>query len=329
MFRALMRRVDCELKSWGSIALAALLVLVWGCGGASQPAATPPEAPAGADTGVPERRELDLGDAADERLAFLVTRGSTDPEEEVVFYWSGHIYASIPADPHATATAHFGSPILRFEGYNVARFLPVEGGHRMLSREVTVYEDLAGNILDCWNNGPLAGQHASDVTVMQVWNDPVNFTIAGADHVELGQQVMWHVDVVIAYPSPLPVADYPSYSAGNTYESAELFNFYVSRDDLEDPSLSTAPVSISWTRVGQFLPWMQMGQAPGQLIYHARGAKLVDGWDALPERLRQYVEEKHPEYRHAPTADSSPNATSWRRFKTIYDAGEYADTCSN
>jgi hypothetical protein len=199
----------------------------------------------------------------------------------------------------------------------------------MLSREVTVYEDLAGNILECWNNGVLGASVPANVTVMQVWNDPVNFTIGGAEHVELGDQVMWNVDVVIAYPSPLSVADYPSYSAGNTYESAELFNFYVDRSTLEDPSLSSVPASISWTRVGQFLPWMQMGQAPGRLIYHARGAKLAGGWDALPDKLRRYVEERHPEYRHAPTQDTSPNATSWRRFKAIYDAGEYEDTCSN
>ena len=306
-----------------SLYIALLLGTTWGCatnantvdsGGPSSP-------PSG------ERRPLDLDDPGDRGLAFLLTRGSTDPEEEVVFYWSGAIMVSRSADPAAAPTRDFGAPVLRFEGYNIARFAPSGDGHRMLSREITVYENSRGDIIDCFDSRAIGG--SAPVRVLHVSNDPVNFTIGAAPFVEHGDELIFNLEVQLAYPSLLPVAEYPRYSASNTYQSVELFNLYVDRADLEDATSTSAPVSISWTRVGQFLPWMQLGQSPGHLIYHARGYKLAGGWDDLPERLKVFVRERAPAYRHAPSSDESPNATSWGVFKAAYDAGEYHDSCAD
>ena len=56
---------------------------------------------------------------------------------------------------------------------NVARFIPVENGFRMLSREVAYYLDEEGKIVDClsldWRDEP--------VRVLHIANDPVNFTL--------------------------------------------------------------------------------------------------------------------------------------------------------
>ena len=60
---------------------------------------------------------------------------------------------------------------------------------------------------------------------------------------------------------------------------------YVAREDLEDTTIRSAPVNISWTRVGQYLPWMQMGDRPGKLVYHVRGYKVLKGLEALPPKL--------------------------------------------
>ena len=194
-------------------------------------------------------------------------------------------------------------------------------------REMAVYKDLSGRILNCWNNRPLGLGQAEYVPVVHVFNDPVNHTITGGSANRLGDDVTWNLEVMLRYPSPLPIADYPENSASNTYQASELFNFYAKMSDLNDPDLDTVPVNISWTRVGQFLPWMKAGQTPGKLIYHTYGKKLLGGFDELPEDIKAYVLDVAPEYAQAPLTDESPNATSWKVFRRLVQTGQYQETC--
>jgi hypothetical protein len=145
--------------------------------------------------------------------------------------------------------------------------------------------------------------------------------------VDLGEQIAWPVRVALAYPSPLDVVRYPRYSAGNTYESSELFTFFVDRRALADDRLASVPAVISWTRVGQFLPWMRMGQTPGVLVYHAAGRKLEHGFADVPPALASFVRSRAPEFEHPPANDDRPNQTSWARFRSLLDRGVDVDRC--
>ncbi|WNG27845.1 DUF1838 domain-containing protein [Cystobacter fuscus] len=280
--------------------------------------------------GEPETRTpLDLSKPGDTLLGFVKTRGSIDPEQEVVFYWTGFIYSSVQES--SLPVTRSNKVLFKFEGYNITRFQKTAEGYQQLSREASFYEDpTTGEILECWNN-PLNGR---SVSVVHVWNDPVNNRFGEKDasllaHTEDGDRVVYSTDILLAYPSPLPVAQYPDYSGGNLYQAAELFNFYVSRAALEDSRLVTVPADISWTRVGPYLPWMQMGSQPGQLIYQTHGRKLMGGWAELPPHLRDYVTRSFPEYQHAPTEwpAGQGNATSWRYFKQLVDSGQYKPSC--
>jgi hypothetical protein len=281
--------------------------------------------------GVTVIERLDLTKPADNLKAFVKVRGSLDPQQEVVFYWSGTIY-SLVAEPNVFPPQKTNKRLFRFEGFNVARFVPTADGYQMLSREAAFYEDPdTGEILDCWRN-PLNGK---DVSVLHVWNDPVNFdwkasTWTPAVYQELGGKVMFASDVLLAYPSPLPVASYPEYSAGNTYQGVELFNFYTPRAALDLAVVPSAPADISWTRIGQYLPWMQMGQDPGFVVYQTRGQKLMGGYSALPAKIRDFVEARKPEFARAPTdwPAGQRNMTSWTYFRTEVAAGRYEPTCS-
>ncbi|MBO86159.1 MAG: hypothetical protein CL927_12440 [Deltaproteobacteria bacterium] len=252
-------------------------------------------------------------------------------DDEVVYYWTGAIYNQVEADPYGEAVSDWGSPILRFEGFNIARFRNRGGGvYDMLTREITVYQNMGGRIIDCWNNGAAGVEDREDVAVVHVQNDPVNFQVSGTDYVEVGDHISFSFEVQLAYESALTVDEYPDHSAGNTYQSMEMFNFYASRADLEDDSQQSVPAHISWTRVGQYLPWMKMGQTPGKLVYHAQGYKVMDGWDGLPEDLKDWVLTNAPEYQHAPERwGSGENMTSWRYFDEIVRAGEYDGRCSD
>ena len=270
---------------------------------------------------------IDLSDPEQNLEAFVKMRGSLDPEEETVFYWTGAIYKYNDADPVASPlTSYHSEPILYFEGFNIGRFEKIsDQEYQFLSREISVYKNRAGKIIDCWSNRPLGG--SENVRVVHVQNDPVNFVIGGANYREMDDMVIWNMEIFLSYPSALNIDDYPNVSAGNTYQSIELFNFYSQREDLEDPTLDSVPVHLSWTRFGQHLPWMRMGMEEGKLVYHTTGYKVLGGFDDLPQDLQEWTLQNAPEYQHAPERYVYPNVTSWKYMKQIMDSGEYDPEC--
>ncbi|MDI2130405.1 DUF1838 family protein [Yinghuangia seranimata] len=252
----------------------------------------------------------DLRDPADNLESFVRARASLGPEDTVV-WWTGHVHTQAPGENHRT--------LFRFEGFNVGRTVAVDGGHRFLAREAAFYQDPAtGEILDSWAN-PFTGE---DVEVLHIWNDPVNMELLldgprgpwRAPVTELGDDVMWAQDILLAYPSPLPVAKFPENSADDVYRAMELFQFFCRRSDLDRPDLPSVPCHFSWARLSPWLPWMRMGARPGGLVFHCHGKKL-GGYDELPERLRAYVAEHEPHFASAPKEWSVPNVTSWSYFR--------------
>ena len=273
---------------------------------------------------------LDFERAKDNATSFLKMRGSLDETEEVVFYWHGTIYNKETADPfESPITSYSSNPILTFEGYNIARFEKInDTEYQMLSREITIYKNLFGDIINCFDNYNIGVENPSFVPVVHIQNDPINYVLGESSYKELGDLIVWDMDLFLSYPSPLPVEDYPLYSAGDTYQSIEIFDIYSDRSDLEDPQQTTVPVQLSWVRHGQYLPWMQAGQKEGNLVYHAQGYKVLEGWEGLPEELKVWTEENAPEYKHAPEADTNgPNTTSWRYMKRLLDQGAYPSSC--
>ncbi len=123
--------------------------------------------------------------------------------------------------------------IFGFEGLNVSRLVQdAEAGpdaYRLLTREAAFYLDPdSREILETWQ----------DLPVVHVWNDPANqkwrpFPVPTTD---LGDQVCFSLEIPLAYPSPLPVAEYPVHSAGDTYKALELFQFFADRADLAGPA---------------------------------------------------------------------------------------------
>ena len=62
----------------------------------------------------------------------------------------------------------------------------------------------------------------------------------------------------------------------------------------------------SWSRVGPFLPWMEMGSEEGGLVYSAPFVKLSDV-DQLPSQLLGWMIENYPDYLHPPRNCTVPN----------------------
>lgn len=247
---------------------------------------------------------------------FIKTRGSLVPGEEFVFWWVGDIYDLVEEQ----SARHLFS----FEGYNIGRMVRVDGGWRMLTREVGIYKDpQSGEILDTWQN-PYTG---STNTCVHVWNDPVNqeFLLNSqrgkfkVPTTRSGDDMYWHAEVFLKYKSPISRSEYPDNVASDMYQSAEMFQFFTKASELraDEPS---ADCQISWVRVGQWLPWMEMGDTPGRLVYHCRGKRLEGGYNDLSNTVRDFIERDHPEYASAPVDFTTPNETSWTYMRKLLEA---------
>jgi hypothetical protein len=52
--------------------------------------------------------------------------------------------------------------------------------------------------------------------------------------------------------------------------------------------------------VGQWLPFMEMGNRHGVMVYHSDAYKLLNGLDDIPSAIRSYTEKHHPKYLESP-----------------------------
>lgn len=258
---------------------------------------------------------LDLSDPAELVDAYVRTVGDTSGEESFV-YASVVVLGMTPDEQ--------GKKLFGLEVLGASRFVKIDGGYQRLHREVGLYTDLeTGDVLAGWTN-PYLGR---DVEVIHIQNDPVNFqyTVAQQDtgrrilYDDFGSHIAFHREIPLRYPSPLDRAGYPRHSAGDWYVAAELFNSFARRDELEDRSKTSVAEFGTWSRVGPWLPWMEMADRPGHLLYHGRSTKLMSGPGELPPKVLQYIEANMPEYLHAPTVMASPNQTSWTYFKQVLD----------
>ena len=261
--------------------------------------------------------KLNLNNPEDNLTAFAKVRGSMDSTEEVIFYANGAIYGFVGGERD--------KPLMGFEMFNIGKLIP-KGPHNyeLLTNEVLLYTDInTGAVLDSFLN-PYTGVK---IPVVHVWNSPVNqkFELEGrfgkwkVNHNKYRDDVLcFNSDIFLFYPSPLSVAAFPNNSQSDNYEAAELFQFFFSEKELNNSKLTSVPSTISWTRIGPWLPWLEMGQRSGNLVYQGAGYKLSGkDFNKMPSKLTEYVLKNNPIYRHAPEVFTAPNETSWTYFKKL------------
>jgi hypothetical protein len=78
---------------------------------------------------------------------------------------------------------------------------------------------------------------------------------------------------------------------------------------------------LAWYRVGQWLPWMKMGERPGSLIFSTYGWRIKN-LDDLPDILKRMLERpEYALYREPPPADDTrPMADEYAYFQRIMQA---------
>jgi Protein of unknown function (DUF1838) len=244
---------------------------------------------------------------------WVKTRSSLDSSQSTFLIWMGKIYAFIPGEKRKL--------LFKIFGMSVSRCIATEEGKwDFTSRELTYYlNPETGEILNKWEN-PWTGE---TVAVMHVANNPVQGEFKGKIPAQVeGDSTTFVFDIFPTYPNPL-AADpkFAEYSPQQIYQAAELFKLTVPTADLENSALSSvSQLKLSWDRIGQWLPWMKMGDRPGQLIYSATGRKVND-FTELPQWLQDEINTRLPLYKDAPKSCLDvEDMTSWLYFQQDFDA---------
>jgi len=273
---------------------------------------------------APPDPELDLDDRDTNYMAMLKIRGDLSGKD-FIFAFPGVAWGSVPGEGYR--------PLFKTFGIGAGRIEEVPEGWRIYNREVLYYMDLeTGKVLDQWSNPFLGGRK---VDVFHIANDPVNgvFTREGSSvlappypYIAYGDCIAFRWDFFIYRPSHMSRAEYPVYSAGDMDQHAELWGIQGRRSDVLNPDITSGECTLSWSRIAQWLPFMEMGNTPGSMIFHSACIKLLGGVSELPRYMLDYTEKHYTKYLEAPTEWNGPIMTSAQgEFKKMIDAKKAAD----
>ena len=282
----------------------------------------------------------------------------------------------------ATDPRRHGARLFGFEGYNVRWLTSSPNANELLyaSREIVFYTDpRTGEIVNSWKN-PWTGETVPVTPVMNEYMDAprgtADFANPSRPQEEFGLNYASNGDVFPNYDLKTQFAQSDNMNVANDgqYSSAELFDFYLPKDSVRElrcadivlnqpqdkkskkkmwywwlcpgsqaKRLDWAPRgTVSWSRVGPWLPWMGMSEVAsnsrhvaGVLVYHVRSETRTQFEDmpvAFRNRMQQWFDNgalglqtigfeawKRPvnyeEYQPTHPRNNGKNDTTWSVFK--------------
>lgn len=249
--------------------------------------------------------------------------------ETTIGFWQGSFFSRVEGERDRKLFGVIGVNVRQCKNLHDPERGP---GFRSVSREIMLYLDPeTGEVLKTWTN-PWTGE---EVDVIHVANDPVNMRRPLFAYGEDGKPFRFRgtfmngrVFAPSAYPlfykNPLG-GDYQEY-IGGTYHATEFFADYAYEDDVLDPEVKKLDrMTLAWTRVADWLPWMKMGDRVGVMFTSTVGGR-VPSIEDLPEPLLSELKGNYPEYMTPPPLDDDrPNRTSWMAVKDHVDAKRAAE----
>jgi hypothetical protein len=262
--------------------------------------------------------ELDLDDPDVNFNAMLKIRGDI-AEKDFFFAFPGVAWAMVPQEGNYKCFQTFGIGAGRIE--------KVGEDWRIYNREVVYYLDPdTGEILTEWSNPLLGGKK---VEVFHIANDPVNgvFKRQGSwvlsppyPYIAYGDDIVFQWDFFIYRQADMQRAEYPLYSSGDMDQHAELWGIQGRKSDVLNPDITSGQCTLSWSRVAGWVPFMEMGNSPGNMVFHSHCVKLLGGVTELPRYILDYTEKHYPKYLSAPTEWNGPQMTSqYEEFRKHID----------
>ncbi len=267
---------------------------------------------------------LDLSDPNDALMTTRKVLCSLTDGKPTVLTWTGKVYSHIQGEPdrHLFNIEGFSNRNCKTYQDDVRGY-----GFRIVAREIVLYLDPETNeVLRMWDN-PWSGEQ---VKVVQTANDPMSvpFPFYALDEDGIGHEfegtfrngkVFTIAEKILFYDNPLG-GDYQQY-VGGMYHASEVFYFFMNEAELLDATNDEVmDLTMTYSRVAPWMPWMQMGGRQGVMYFHAAGQK-IPGFEGLSDRMKQEVATYHPIFADPPSLDDfRPMVNSWSVFKQLIDS---------
>jgi hypothetical protein len=305
--------------------IAAMLAAPVAAGVAARASASTPAGPSGFRTG-----RLDLTKPVDNLTGLLKLQADL-AGKPVIAGFPGKAWAWVPGEGNVHLFNTYGIGASRLE------WSAADEVWRLYHREVLYYCDAQSNeIMDSWRN-PLTERR---VEVLHILNDPVNRVYSlkpgpfapPYPYFAEGDRLVFQLDILRGTEkSPMSRKDYPLHAQQDLYQSGELWAIGGSLAEVNDPRITSANCHTAWARVSMWLPFMEMGNRPGQMIYHSQSFKLMGGVADLPPNIRAYTEKHFPKYLEPPTewTGLARNETTWSYSKRVIDERRAAGKVAN
>lgn len=215
---------------------------------------------------------------ADAQLRALIRIQGNIEERDAPWWYFGRIYGIVPGQAPL--------PLVRFEGLEIMRFSPVDGGAFTANGVTTSYfQDLRSKAVLTEFDNPYT-RRTVKVTPNQLGGTSqpgYHYSVEGVRPMAIAADA-WDEDLHIVwdrYGDQIWLSHDRTYPPGLPQPLGEASFMRASVREVLDWDLSAVPASFSSTFISPWPVWMDMAGHEGHVMWHAEGVKLPD-IDALP-----------------------------------------------
>jgi len=224
-----------------------------------------------------------------ENLEGMLRMTASLEQEDVPWWFDGTIFGIVgEAEP---------KPLVRFEGWEVYWVRPVENNaYELTGHTVSFFYDIeTGKMLDTFDN-PYTGKRNKVEAAVQGGGAGFgfNYSINGVRLTKLLDKLpdkplllQWSSvrDVIWMHAET-------AYPPGMKQPRKQRQTMFAPLDDFVNREIRNLPTTFSATVFENWPGWMDMGDLPGHVIWHASGAK-IGSLDELPGDFRARLERDH------------------------------------
>ena len=252
----------------------------------------------GGALGLPEadaatRRELPNLADPEVNLRNMVRMQGSLREEDVPWWFTGMIFA-VRGDQQTPV------PLVRFEGMEIYWFAHRERGYQLGGHTVTFFRDVETNAFLYEYRNPWTGRTDEVRPAVQGGNLGFSYRTDGIwpvrlDGTPIGEprraplQLQWQ-----SLGDHVWLQHQTVYPPGMPPMHGQRQSLFVRKHEFLDSELAALPTAFSSTVFMGWLKWMNMGNDPGHVIWHASGVKLRH-IDELPREYRERAMREYPE----------------------------------
>lgn len=223
-------------------------------------------------------------------LRALVRMTASLEERDVPWWYDGTIFGVAPGENPR--------PLFKFEGMELYWMRQLEGGsYELIGNTVTFFRDVeTGDWLkefrNPWtkavNQVPAAVQGGGPGRGFNYSTRGIRFTRLLDQLPEEALVLDWSFvrDMVWLH-------NWTRYPPGLPPPRWQQQTMFASQRDFRDDKLASIPVTFGSTAHMPWLKWLDMGERPGHVVWHAGGAKL-GSIDDLPAEYRRRAEKEYP-----------------------------------